>query len=288
MTLSAFGYASVRSDRLEDWAEYGAKFLGLQLVEHTRSTLSFRMDDRKQRIVVRSDADARHVFGWEVADASALDALAGRLEAAKISVRRVAQPTLQLHAVRDAIRFEDPAGNALEAFHGAEVASGPFTPGRPISGFRTGPLGMGHVVLHVTRAQDLLWFYKDVLGFALSDYILSPFEAYFFHLNERHHSLAMIETGRGGVHHLMMELFSLDDVGQAYDLAANTENRIATTLGRHTNDYMTSFYARTPDDFMVEYGWGGRSIDPARWQPVEMVGWRAWRPALNTGARYRR
>src|ERR1700730_3635692 len=177
MPLSAVGDASLRSDRLEDWADYGAKFLGLQLVEHTRSSLSFRMDDRKPRIVVRSAADARHVFGWEVADASALDALAGRLEAAKISVRRVTQPTLQLHAVRDAIRFEDPAGNALEAFHGAEVASTPFTPGRPISGFRTGPLGMGHVVLHVTRAQDLLWFYKDVLGFALSDYILNPFKA---------------------------------------------------------------------------------------------------------------
>jgi 2,3-dihydroxybiphenyl 1,2-dioxygenase len=271
MTLSAFGYASLRSDRLEDWAEYGAKFLGLQLVEQTRSTLSFRMDDRTQRIVVRSGADQRHVFGFEVADAAALDALAGRLEAAKISVLRVPRPTLQLHAVSDAIGFADPAGNALEAFHGAEVAKTPFTPGRPISGFRTGALGMGHLVLHVKRAQDLLWFYQDVLGFALSDYILSPFKAYFFHLNARHHSLAMIETGRGGVHHLMMELFSLDDVGQAYDLAVNAENRIGTTLGRHTNDYMTSFYARTPDDFMIEYGWGGRSIDPARWQPVEVT-----------------
>ena len=43
------------------------------------------------------------------------------------------------------------------------------------------------------------------------------------------------------------------------------------TLGRHTNDFMTSFYARTPNDFMIEYGWGGRSIDPETWQPVEMA-----------------
>src|SRR5262245_56531420 len=55
MTLSSFGYASLRSDRIDDWAEYGAKFLGLQLVERTRSTLKFRMDDRKQRIVVSSE-----------------------------------------------------------------------------------------------------------------------------------------------------------------------------------------------------------------------------------------
>ena len=55
----------------------------------------------------------------------------------------------------------------------------------------------------------------------------------------------------------------LDDVGQAYDLALGEEGRIATTLGRHSNDFMTSFYANTPSGFFVEYGWGGRSIDPA-------------------------
>jgi catechol-2,3-dioxygenase len=187
MVLSAFGYASLRSDRLEDWADYGAKFLGLQLVERTPSALSFRMDERKQRIFVQSGD--RHVFGFEVDSGAALDALGARLEAVKVLVERLPAADLALRTVRDAIRFEDPAGNPLEAFYGAEVASTPFTPGRPISGFRTGALGMGHVVLHVERAQDLLWFYQDVLGFALSDYILKPFKAYFFHLNARHHSL---------------------------------------------------------------------------------------------------
>jgi hypothetical protein len=32
---------------------------------------------------------------------------------------------------------------------------------------------------------------------------------------------------------------------------------------------MTSFYAKTPSGFFVEYGWGGRIIDPATWQPHE-------------------
>jgi hypothetical protein len=42
------------------------------------------------------------------------------------------------------------------------------------------------------------------------------------------------------------------------------------TLGRHTNDLMTSFYAKTPSAFMVECGWGGREIDPPSWQPFEL------------------
>ena len=69
--------------QIDDWADYGAKFLGLQLVERTKSALKFRMDDRKQRIVISSEEDGEGAFGWEVADAPALDALAGRLEAAR-------------------------------------------------------------------------------------------------------------------------------------------------------------------------------------------------------------
>src|SRR6478736_5602708 len=103
--VGAFGYASLRSDKIDDWAEYGPKFLGLQLVERTKSALKFRMDDRKQRIVVASEQGASNVFGWEVADAAALDALAGRLEAAKVSVERLPAAVAALRSVRGGISF---------------------------------------------------------------------------------------------------------------------------------------------------------------------------------------
>jgi hypothetical protein len=68
----------------------------------------------------------------------------------------------------------------------------------------------------------------------------------------------------------MVELTGLDDVGQGYDLAQLEAGRVAATLGRHSNDHMTSFYMRTPSRFMVEYGWGGRDIDPEKWQSCEL------------------
>jgi glyoxalase/bleomycin resistance protein/dioxygenase superfamily protein len=80
----------------------------------------------------------------------------------------------------------------------------------------------------------------------------------------------LIEGGRRKIHHIMMELNNIDDVGQGYDIALSEPGRIATTLGRHTNDFMMSFYATTPSDFFIEYGWGGRVIDPATWQPNEV------------------
>jgi 2,3-dihydroxybiphenyl 1,2-dioxygenase len=275
MPLDSLGYFGVRTTNLDDWSSFGEKFLGLQLVERSRRSLTFRMDDRRQRIVVQEDdangSERAAFMGWEVASGRALDELAASLDAKNVSVTRAPRAIAGERRVADLISFEDPIGNRLEAFHGPEVASDPFKPGRAISGFRTGPLGMGHVVLNVERIDDLLPFYQDVLGFRLSDYTRRPFKAYFLHLNPRHHSFAMVETGKNTVHHLMMELYMLDDVGQAYDLAQGEEGRIATTLGRHTNDFMTSFYANSPSGFFVEYGWGGRSIDPQQWAPVEMT-----------------
>ncbi|MBS0561022.1 MAG: VOC family protein, partial [Proteobacteria bacterium] len=108
-----------------------------------------------------------------------------------------------------------------------------------------------------------------LLGFRVSDYALKPYPLFFFHVNGRHHSFAMVGSGKRGLHHFMVELCGLDDVGQGYDLAQLDEGRVAYTLGRHTNDHMTSFYTHAPSGFFVEYGWGGRVIDPGAWRAHE-------------------
>ncbi len=270
--ILSLGYVGIKTHDLSDWPGYATGFLGLQQVSHGATSVAFRMDDRKQRLFVeRTTSAAQRFFGWEVSDAVAMEGFAARLERAGVPVARGTSALADSRCVHDLITFGDPAGNQLEVFHGPEIAVEMFQPGRAISGFRTGPLGMGHAVLTVERLDDMLPFYCDVLGFGLSDYALRPFKAYFLHVNARHHSVAMIETGRNGLHHLMMELFSLDDVGQGYDLAQADPERVAVTLGRHTNDFMTSFYAKSPADFMVEYGWGGRDIEVATWQPFECV-----------------
>jgi 2,3-dihydroxybiphenyl 1,2-dioxygenase len=271
MPLQALGYAGFGSADLDDWRQFGTGLVGLQAVERSPSLLAFRMDDRKQRIVIdRSLPEGTRFFGWEVADAAALEELAARLEKHQVDVVAEPQTLADNRRVGGLISFRDPAGNRLEAFYGAEIDETPFSPGRSISGFRTGPLGLGHAVLTVAKLDDVMPFYVDLLGFRLSDYIEQPFRAYFFHINARHHSLALIETGRDGMHHLMVELFSLDDVGQAYDVALGQQERVSVTLGRHTNDLMTSFYAKTPSSFMIECGWGGRDIDLPNWKPFEV------------------
>ena len=171
--------------------------------------------------------------------------------------------------VQELIHFNDPQGNRVELVFNPMKDTEPFKPSRPISGFKTGALGMGHVVLHVKDFNKVVPFYRDILGFKISDYSNTPISLCFFHINGRHHSLALFGSGKIGFHHFMVEYNSLDDVGQGYDLVQYKDNAIAYTMGRHTNDYMTSFYSITPSGFFVENGWGGRIIDPSTWKSHE-------------------
>ena len=45
MGLDALGYVGIRTKNLDDWAAYGTRFLGMQLVDKSRGTLALRMDD---------------------------------------------------------------------------------------------------------------------------------------------------------------------------------------------------------------------------------------------------
>lgn len=64
----------------------------------------------------------------------------------------------------------------------------------------------------------------------------------------------------------MLEVSSLDDVGSTHDVCLERGVPIVSSLGRHTNDHMTSFYLETPAGFQIEYGTGGRLIDDRTWQ----------------------
>src|SRR5437763_14094626 len=140
MALQGLGYAGFGSDALDDWRQFGTGLLGLQAVERGNSLLAFRMDDRKQRIVIdRALGNGTRFFGWEVADAAALDGLAAKLEAAGIAVTSEPQALADARRVRRLISFSDPAGNRREAVYGGEIDDTPCKPGRHTRGIRTGP-----------------------------------------------------------------------------------------------------------------------------------------------------
>jgi 3,4-dihydroxy-9,10-secoandrosta-1,3,5(10)-triene-9,17-dione 4,5-dioxygenase len=249
--LASIGFTSPAAD---EWRTFGPEVLGAQLApDGPGGAVRLRVDDAPWRIEIRpGEVDDIAYLGWEVDD---LAATAAAVEASGTAVHDGA--------------FVDPFG----FHHRLATAPGPgepFIPGRPLSGFVTGDQGLGHAVLVVPDLAAAERFYGGVLGLRTSDTIDMGFTVLFLHCvgaAARHHSLALAAVpGMVGVHHLMLEVGALDDVGTALDVVNEREIPLAMGLGRHTNDLMTSFYVRTPSGFEVEYGTGGRTVDDETWQ----------------------
>jgi 3,4-dihydroxy-9,10-secoandrosta-1,3,5(10)-triene-9,17-dione 4,5-dioxygenase len=282
MQIQQLGYLGLNAREPEAFGAYATDILGLQAVAGADNTSQFRMDERHQRITVeQSDSDGGAYYGWEVLDGSALSAAADELSDAGIAVQHGTQRELEIRRVTDLIHFADPAGNRVELYHGAANADGLFTSPRDVPGFVTGDMGLGHVVLAGPDVPALQDFYVNTLGFKVSDVMHEPFDACFLHTNPRHHSIAFVDGPFFGIdepflHHFMLEVTDMDEVGRTYDLVLDQNVPVTMTLGRHTNDKMFSFYAQSPVGVHTEYGFGGLLIDDATWQVNEIPGPDIW------------
>ncbi|NIB40530.1 hypothetical protein HBA55_13095 [Pseudomaricurvus alkylphenolicus] len=277
MRITQLGYVGFASPNVEQWRSYAAEFLGMEVKETDSGALELRMDERLQRmLIVPAESNGLAFLGFEVDDMAALEAFGAGLSDSGINVHAGDLCECKSRHVRNLIWFLDPDGNRIEIYCNAEQAQQAFLPSRPIGGFRTGELGIGHVALTTRNFKAMGRFYDKVLGLRLSDYVEeSPFRASFFHVNPRHHSIAVIENEAQGIHHVMVEYNYLDDVGRLYDMALEKPDCVTVTLGRHSNDHMTSFYSRTPGGFMIETGWAGRLIDDG-WEPHSLYGPSIW------------
>jgi 2,3-dihydroxybiphenyl 1,2-dioxygenase len=276
MNVRALGYMGFDVKDVARWEAFATGIVGLQLGSRgSDGALLLRMDEREQRLTVRpSDRDDLAFTGWEVESGAELQAVAERLRAGGATIASGDTTLCRERGVDALIWCLDPNGVRVEVFHGARNAATPFASPRAISGFITGDQGLGHFVLLCDDPDATLRFYQDALGLRITDFI--DFEREpgtvmhmtFLHCNPRHHSVAFMARPNPPqrISHLMLEVGSIDDVGATFSLCEREGVPIAMTLGRHTNDQMLSFYMTTPSGFMIEYGWGGRTVDDATWQ----------------------
>ncbi|MFE1547705.1 VOC family protein [Streptomyces sp. NPDC058718] len=291
MDIRALGYLRLETTDLDAWRRYALDVLGMvRATGTTDDTLLLRVDDRAYRIAVQAgESDRLLAAGWEVANAAALAGAAAELEAAGVAVKAADDAELAERRVQGLIHLTDPCGNPLEIYWGQAQDHTPL--GTPYGNrFVTGDLGLGHVVLPVPDIETALDFYENLLGFQLRDSMKLPPQAvptaaeqrdfhwmHFLSPNSRHHSLGLYPGALPpGIVHFMVELETLDDVGRGLDRTKAAGIPIASSLGRHTNDRMVSFYAQAPGGFQVEYGWDGLIVDPATWVAKEITADSFW------------
>ncbi|MFI4975862.1 MAG: VOC family protein [Caulobacterales bacterium] len=274
MTIGCLGYLGFKVTDVDAWGAFATSVLGLMPGEAANGARRFRMDSQAWRIAVESgDADDVAFLGFEVAGPAELEQVSKRLSSAGVAVGNGDPELLAERGVLGLISCQDPDGLRVEIFYGPTLRTEtPFISPAGVGSFVTGEQGLGHVVLSTRDIAAARHFYQDLLGFRLSDKIMmqvSPqfsFELEFYHCNPRHHTLALapIPMPRR-MHHFMVQVPTLDAVGFALERAEAAGTPIAQTLGRHTNDQMVSFYARTPSGFEVEFGFGALEVDDATW-----------------------
>ncbi|MGC1185549.1 MAG: VOC family protein [Candidatus Dormiibacterota bacterium] len=268
--VSSLGYLVLETKDPESWAAFAEEVLGMAVERSsTDPTIRLRMDDRWARLlVVAGTEETIAAYGWEVADETALGALAERLRAAGYNAEEASPADARRREVQGLVRCTDPAGSRLEFYHNQRRICEVFHPAPHVSGFVTGALGLGHVVVAVPRVSEVLKFYTDVLGFKVTDQLAR--RLFFLRCNPRHHSLALADLdGADRVLHIMLEASTLDDVGRVFDACLDRHLGMST-IGVHVNDLVTSFYIKNPSGYEIEYGWNGRLVDDRTWTPTNI------------------
>lgn len=264
MSVRSLGYVGINTTDMDGWRMQAAEVMGLQIAEDSGDRLTLRMDDRACRIAVhQSSENGGAYYGWDVGNEQSLRQLSDQLTAAGYTVTPGDAQLAAERKVLDLVQVQAPGNHLVELFYGQHMALTAFRPGRPLTGFVAGDLGVGHVALMNTAYDEAVAFY-ELLGLRLSEKcLLVPMGVYgsFWHCNPREHSLALIPAPHDGLHHLMLEVASKTDVGTAHDAVLERGINITMTMGEHVNDRVLSFYIQTPSGFDVEIGSGGSLID---------------------------
>lgn len=286
MDIRSLGYVLIESADPSRWLEFGTNIMGLMVAPHMPDdgNVYLKMDGRPFRFaIIKGEQERLVLCGWELLDKQDFEQAKQQLQAADVAFEQCSKEDIQLRRVRDLIRLKDPSGNTLELYWGAELDQAKFISPQGISHFETGfngNMGFGHAVLPCGNFKETHAFYKDLLGFGETDYMHFHFSPdpndpgqglHFMHCNNpRHHSLALYEDANNpvGCIHLMVEVPNVDDVGYCLDRVQEAGIPVVSTLGRHTNDHMLSFYMATPTGFAMEFGTGGLQLDWTNYTPT--------------------
>ena len=277
MTVANLAYLHISETEQGSWENFGGNILGLMPVSRSDfAAHSFlKMDDAPFRILISVADEAKLLAaGWDAGSKANYDALVEKLQTAGTDVTAGDAAGAALRCVTEYVSAVDPAGNPFELFHSrtsCDDCAAPFQSPLGIKQFVTGDMGLGHAVVPAPDIDATHAFYTELLGFGDSDDLRLPPPAKgapemrirFMHAgNPRHHSLALANFPHPvGIVHMMVEVTTLDEVGQCLDRVEKAGIPLLASIGRHCNDNMLSFYAFGPGGIAVEYGYDGLQVE---------------------------
>ncbi|MEW6257963.1 MAG: VOC family protein [Pseudomonadota bacterium] len=177
------------------------------------------------------------------------------------------------------LRFRDFKGTVIDLFHAPPPAGNGAPRVAPIA-----PAKLGHVAFYVADIGRAVAFYRDILGFRISDWMEDFFV--FMRCGPEHHTCNFISSANRGMHHMAFELSDWGEVRTACDWLARHKIKVTWGPGRHGPGHNIFLYHRNPQGQLVELfteldtmsDEGSGVFDPKPWHvdtPQRPKVWRA-------------
>lgn len=139
------GYVGFGISDANVWHALATNILGMQVVAgDDKATSYLRMDEYHHRVELRINGnDDLEFVGWEAPDSGTLRRVVQQLEDGGVMVTQGTCDEADDGRVVDLFKCVDPNGIGAEIFCGRPINQQPFHPARPMSGFKTGDMGLG-------------------------------------------------------------------------------------------------------------------------------------------------
>jgi catechol 2,3-dioxygenase-like lactoylglutathione lyase family enzyme len=233
---------------LSKQAEFYNDKWGLERIDEHDRELFFRAEGPAHHVLTlhEHETPGLHHVALEVGSADEVDRAHDELQAAGVEV--VTPPTQELEpGVKKAMRFKDPDGFLVELVGGVDRVEDPY-------GLRDiKPQDLNHVVLNVADADRSERFYRDLLGFKLTDRFIGGLS--FWACNANHHSLAFGQArdGQSSFHHAAFDMKDWEEWIKAVFYAGERGISRVWGPGRHLFGNNLFSYYKDPEGNTVEY-----------------------------------
>jgi catechol-2,3-dioxygenase len=233
---------------LSNQAEFYNDKWGLEPVDEFGREIFFRAEGPAHHVLTLHEhaTPGVHHVALEVATPDDIDRGFEELSAAGVEV--VTPPAQELEpGVQKAIRFKDPDGFLVELVAGVDRVLDPYGQ-RDVK-----PQDVNHVVLNVADPERSEAFYRDLLGFKLTDRFINGLS--FWACNANHHSLAFGQArdGQPSFHHAAFDMKNWEDWIKAVFYAGERGIPRLWGPGRHLFGSNLFSYYKDPEGNTVEY-----------------------------------
>lgn len=275
--IKRLGYSAMSVPNVERAVRFYSKIMGLEEIARNREAVYLRCNEHHHALALfEGEPRSLHHLGLEVDDHDALAVVREHLALQGVPIEARSWEPL---GVGDGFCLRDPNGHLIEIYSRMEKIERSLPPAE------VRPVRFGHLTLMTPRLDESVDFYRDVLGFRISDRVQGRL-ATWMRCNQEHHGVAFLSAPLNTVNHYA---FDLADWNALKVFADNMSRQGVTAIygpGRHGPGNNLFLYIPDPAGNIIELTsevqqiWDEEGYQPGDWpnEPLSVDVWRAIMP----------